>query len=110
MRWWRGLRITRPSVFWGPYRKRLSAEDQAALKIEHRNDILACPFALVWQVTMFILPMQAVIGAWNAFYPTLVLCLGCALGMYFYLVPVPAESNYFEPCEEAGVKMGHETE
>ncbi len=106
----RFYRITRPFGIWGPYRKRLSAEDQAALKFEHSHDILASPFALLWQVCMFILPMQAVIGAWNAFYPTLAVCIVCALCMYFIWFRHLPENNYFEPGEEAGVKMGHETE
>lgn len=106
----RFYRITRPFGIWGPYRKRLSPGDQAALKIEHRNDILASPFALLWQICMFILPMQAVIGAWNAFYPTLAVCIVCALCMYFIWFRHLPENNYFEPGEEAGVKMGHETE
>ncbi|HOH29002.1 MAG TPA: sodium:solute symporter [Candidatus Hydrogenedentes bacterium] len=106
----RFYRITRPFGIWGPYRNRLSAEDQAALKFEHSHDILASPFALLWQVCMFILPMQAVIGAWKAFYPTLAVCIVCALCMYFIWFRHLPENNYFEPGEEAGVKMGHETE
>ena len=106
----RFYRITRPFGIWGPYRKRLSAEDQAALKFEHSHDILASPFALLWQVCMFILPMQAVIGAWNAFYPTLVVWIGCGVAMYLIWFRHLPKDNYFEPGEEAGVKMGHETE
>jgi len=106
----RFYRITRPFGIWGPYRKRLSPEDQAALRFEHRHDILASPFALLWQVCMFILPMQAVIGAWNAFYPTLAIWIGCAVAVYLIWFRYLPENNYFEPGEEAGVKMGHETE
>lgn len=106
----RFYRITRPFGVWGPFRKRLSAEDQAALKIEHRNEIMTSPFALLWQVTMFILPMQAVIGAWKAFFPTLAVMMGCAVCMYLFWFRNLPEENYFEPGEEAGVKMGHETE
>ena len=99
----RFYRITRPFGIWGPYRKRLSAEDQAALRIEHRHDIGASPFALLWQITLFILPMQAVIGAWRAFYPTLAVCIVSMIAIYFIWFRHLPKENYFEPGEEAGV-------
>jgi hypothetical protein len=40
---------------------------------ENRQGIMAAPFALLWQVTMFLLPMQLVIRAWSSFFVTLIL-------------------------------------
>ncbi|MDX9973711.1 MAG: sodium:solute symporter [FCB group bacterium] len=104
----RFYRITRPFGFWGPFRKLLPEQDRIAMDLEHRRDVLCVPFALLWQVTMFLLPMQVVIGAWTAFYPTLALFLVGLAGVYFFWYRhLPAE-NYFEPGEEAGVKLAHE--
>ncbi|MFA6240343.1 MAG: hypothetical protein WC655_05415 [Candidatus Hydrogenedentales bacterium] len=102
----RFYRITRPFGFWGPFRKQLPAADQEALRLEHRRDFFCVPFALLWQVTMFILPMQIVIGAWTAFVPTLILFLIGSVGMYFLWYRHLPKANYFESGEEAGVKMG----
>ncbi|MBX7259489.1 MAG: sodium:solute symporter [Candidatus Hydrogenedentes bacterium] len=102
----RFYRITRPFGLWGPFRKQLPAAEQEALRLEHRRDILCVPFALLWQVTMFILPMQAVIGAWSSFLPTAVLFLIGLTGMYFLWFRHLPKENYFESGEEAGVKLG----
>ena len=78
------------------------------MELEHRRDILCLPFTLLWQVTMFMLPMQAVIGAWTSFFWTLPLFLVGLTGMYFLWFRHLPQENYFESGEEAGVKMGHE--
>jgi hypothetical protein len=103
-------RITRPFGFWGPYKARLSKPDRTAMELEHRRDIFASPFALLWQICMFILPMQMVIGAWKSFFPTLALWVLGGAGIYFLWFRHLPAANYFEPGEEAGVKLGHETE
>jgi Na+/proline symporter len=105
----RFYRITRPFGFWGPFKKLLPEADRIAMETEHTRDIACVPFALLWQVTMFMLPMQAVIGAWSAFYVTLALWLIGLAGMYvLWFRHLPAE-NYFEPGEEAGVTIPGET-
>ena len=46
---------------------------------EHRNDLLALPFALGWQITLFLLPMQLIIRNWQGFrvaFAIFALCLG----------------------------------
>ena len=67
------------------------------MKREHRNDIVAVPFALLWQVTMFLLPMQLVIKSYTAFFNTLPLFLIGAAGMYQFwwkaLPPKNAEAQ-----------------
>jgi Na+/proline symporter len=101
----RFYRITRPFGFWGPFRKSLPEADRTAMRTEHRRDILCVPFALVWQVSMFMLPMEAVIRAWDAFIPTLALFLIGLTGMYFLWFRHLPKENYFEPGEEAGVTL-----
>lgn len=75
-------RTTRPFGFWGPFRSLFQGEDRRAMDRENRNDLLTVPFALLWQVTLFLLPMQLVIRSYDSFLTTLPLfLLGCA-GMY----------------------------
>jgi len=105
----RFYRITRPFGVWGPFRRALPPAERAAMELEHRRDILCVPFALLWQVNMFLMPMQAVIGAWSGFAVSFVLfCVGLT-GMYFLWFRHLPKENYFESGEEAGVKLGHET-
>lgn len=76
-------RTTRPFGFWGPLKKILPDDIRRDMERENRNSILAVPFTLLWQVTLFILPMQLVIHAYPSFGITLVLfCVGLT-GMYF---------------------------
>lgn len=99
----RFYRITRPFGFWGPFRRALPEKDRKAMELEHRRDILCVPFALLWQVSMFMLPMQIVIRSWAAFYPTLAMFFIGLIGMYFLWFRHLPKENYFEPGEEAGV-------
>ncbi len=104
----RFYRITRPFGFWGPFRKALPEADRIAMQLEHRRDVMCVPFAMLWQICMFILPMQAVIGAWKPFVPTFILfCVGLTSMYFLWWRHLPKE-NYFECDEEAGVKLGHE--
>ena len=77
-------RITRPFGLWGPVRKIFSPEQRKALANEHRNDLLTVPFALLWQVTLFLLPMQLVMKAYRSFWLTLPLFLVGVAGMYIF--------------------------
>jgi Na+/proline symporter len=77
-------RTTRPFGFWGPLARLLAPEAAAAMRREHRNDILAVPFALGWQVTLFLLPMQAVVQTWSAFGVTLCIFVACLGGLYVF--------------------------
>jgi len=77
-------RTTRPFGFWGPLKRELSSEDRAAYALENRNDIITVPIAMVWQVTMFILPMQLVVKSYSAFWMTLPIFLASVAGMYWF--------------------------
>jgi hypothetical protein len=59
-------RTTRPFGFWKPLRGSVPADVAAAMAREHKFDLLSLPFALAWQFTMLMLPMQVMIREWRA--------------------------------------------
>lgn len=77
-------RTTRPFGFWGPLRSSLPAGVLAAMRKEHFHDLISLPFALGWQVTLFLLPMQLIIGSFRAFWVTLPIFLICLAGLYWF--------------------------
>ena len=77
-------RTTRPFGFWKPFRAEVSATDRQVIDRENRNDIIAVPFTLLWQVTLFLLPMLFVIKSYTGFWCTLPLFLIGATGMYIF--------------------------
>ncbi len=68
-------KTTRPFGFWGPFRHLLSPAERAATKREHFYDIICVPFGLAWQVCLFLMPMQLLVGNNHAFRVTLVIFL-----------------------------------
>ncbi len=103
-------RTTRPFGFWGPFKKELTAEKRASLSREHRTDILTVGIALVWQVTLFLLPMQLLMREWGEFFTTLPVFLAGCFGLYFVwyrnLPPADEEIADFaskRPVEHQGV-------
>ncbi|MCX6943734.1 MAG: hypothetical protein NT173_03055 [Opitutales bacterium] len=90
-------RTTRPFGWWKPLHDQVQGAERAAMDRENRNDMISVPFALVWQVTLFLLPMQLVIKAYSAFWCTLPIFLTGMAGMYWFwwrplmrAQPVPA--------------------
>ncbi len=73
---------TRPFGFWGPFKRRLSPEIQTRLSREHTCDLLSLPFIFIWMVSLYLLPMQAMIRSWGAFSITLVFFLIGVAGIY----------------------------
>ena len=51
---------------------------------EHTNDLLALPFVLCWQATLFLLPMQLIIGTHRSFAVTLAMFVLSLGGMYWF--------------------------
>ena len=104
-------RTTRPFGWWAPLRGEFVGEQRLAIDRENRRDLLTVPFALLWQVTLFLLPMQLVIKAYSSFWTTLPLFLVGISGMYWFWwrhlfapavagsVPVAGDS---QPVELAG--------
>jgi hypothetical protein len=77
-------KTTRPFGLWGDLINTLSPDVRAITKKEHRNDLLALPFALGWQITLFMLPMQLMIHAYQAFGITLAVFIVSLIGLYFF--------------------------
>ncbi|MCE5250543.1 sodium:solute symporter [bacterium] len=75
---------TRPFGFWGPLRKKMSPDIRAGMEREHRYDIIALPFVLGWQITLFMLPMQLIIKSYGAFRVTFAVWAVCFAGMYLF--------------------------
>jgi Na+/proline symporter len=97
-------RTTRPFGFWGPLKNCLSPDARAAMTREHRNDVLAIPFNLIWHVTLFLLPMQLIIRNMRAFWITLVPFLIGLGGMYvIWYRNLPAAETAGKPSTEYGV-------
>jgi len=69
---------------WGPLGNTLKPEECAAKSKEHFNDIVALPFTILWQVTLFFLPMQLIVKDFPAFWNTLPLFLVGLAGVYFF--------------------------
>jgi len=77
-------RTTRPFGFWKPFRDELSPGERKTLEREHRNDIITTGVALVWQVSLFLLPMQFLTRNWQGFWTTLPVFLAGCCGLYFF--------------------------
>ena len=77
-------RTTRPFGFWQPMLHVLDEKTIDVMKKEHRNDLLALPFTLGWQITLFLLPMQLLIRAYAAFGITFIVFGISITGMYFF--------------------------
>ncbi|MHB1768801.1 MAG: sodium:solute symporter family transporter, partial [Phycisphaerae bacterium] len=106
-------RVTRPFGLWGPVRKIFSPDQRKALANEHRNDLLTVPFALLWQVTLFLLPMQLVMKAYGSFWLTLPLFLVGVAGMYIFWwrqLPVANTSDALFPMDNLERKTSADQE
>ena len=89
-------KTTRPFGFWGPLKAKLAPEMRESMAREFRNDLLAVPFIMGWQITLFLLPMQAIIKAWNAFGLTFIVFVVCLIGKHFFWyrnLPPASEGN-----------------
>lgn len=75
-------KTTRPFGWWKPLENSLPAEVQVKVRREHRNDMKAIPFVMITQVTLYMLPMQLVIRAWDDFAVTLPIFLVGLAGTY----------------------------
>lgn len=75
-------RTTWPFGFWGQFKQELPHNVQRQVNSEHRRDLTAVPFALMFQVTLFLAPMLVIVRNWYA----LLLCFAIAtialVGLY----------------------------
>ncbi|MCE5187185.1 MAG: hypothetical protein LLF76_13775 [Planctomycetaceae bacterium] len=89
-------RTTRPFGFWKPLLNTLSPQVRAEVKKEHIRDVVALPFALAWQITLFLLPMLLLIKNWSAFWITLSIFAVSLAGLYFIWLRKWGEEVVFE--------------
>jgi len=75
---------TRPFGFWRPFWKELPDHERLVWRREHRNDIIATIVTLVWQVCLFLLPMQLLTRNWEGFATTSPVFLLSCIGLYFF--------------------------
>jgi SSS family solute:Na+ symporter len=87
---------TRPFGFWGHLKKQLSEEERSKMGKEHFNDLISIPFALVWQVSMFLAPMLLVLHHWKGFTGAVILFLIGGGGLWFFWYRTQPETNYYE--------------
>lgn len=88
-------RKTRPFGFWGPLKKEMSETEQMKMDLEHTRDISALPYALIWQITLFLCPMLLVLHQFTAFAVVLAINLFGLAGLYFFWIRhLPKENQY----------------
>jgi SSS family solute:Na+ symporter len=87
---------TRPFGVWGHFKKTLSEKEQKKVSREHRNDLLALPFAMTWQVCLFLVPMLFVIHNWKDFIGASILGLIAFAGLYFIWFRNQPKENLYE--------------
>ena len=79
-------RKTRPFGLWGPLKHTLNEEEQKVVKQEHFRDIISVPFALIFQVGIFLAPMLFIIHNFEGFWAvTAITSIGFAGLWYFWL-------------------------
>jgi solute:Na+ symporter, SSS family len=87
---------TRPFGVWGHLKACLSPEEQAKTTREHRQDLLALPFAMLWQTTLFLAPMLFIIHNWQGFAGAAALCLGSFAALWFIWFRHQPKGNFYE--------------
>lgn len=75
---------TRPFGFWKPYKAMLEAPVREKMVREHKNDLAALPFSLVFHVTLFLLPMQLIIKKYDTFLFLIGVFAIAITGMYYF--------------------------
>ncbi|MGB7294382.1 MAG: hypothetical protein WBC70_02240 [Candidatus Aminicenantales bacterium] len=77
-------RTTKPFGVWGPLRKNLVPEEEAAMSREHKYDLISLPFAFFWKLTMLMLPMLLIVRQWGASAVAGGILAGSLTGLYFF--------------------------
>ncbi len=94
-------RKTRPFGLWKEFNEELPEKRRRAINTENRNDLIAVPFALIFQITLFLIPMQIVIHSFGAFWKTLPLFLIGLVGIYwFWYRNLSCENNRVAAAED----------
>ena len=73
---------TLPFGAWSRFKQELPDGFRSRVSAEHKRDVCAVPFALVFQIMIFLAPMLAVIGNWQAAIICTVLAIIGFVGLY----------------------------
>ncbi|MCF7848978.1 MAG: hypothetical protein K9M45_09025, partial [Kiritimatiellales bacterium] len=87
---------TRPFGVWGHLKRQMPPEEQKKMNKEHFNDLISIPFALLWQVSMFLAPMLFVIHNWKGFAGTMALFFIGGGGLYWFWYRNQPETNFYD--------------
>jgi hypothetical protein len=74
---------TLPFGLWSPFSEQLPADLRKRVTAEHVRDVAALPLALLYQTTIFLAPMLAVIRNWNDMLACLAIALASLTGLYW---------------------------
>ncbi len=77
-------RTTWPFGLWSHLKAELPDDVRDQVTAEHRRDLTAVPFALTFQVMLFLTPMLAIVRNWEGF--TICLAIGATAFVGLYLV------------------------
>jgi SSS family solute:Na+ symporter len=77
-------KTTRPFGAWGPYWRELPAATRLVWGREHKFDLLSVASALVWQICLFLVPMQILTHNWMGVACTLPVFLCGCVALYFF--------------------------
>jgi hypothetical protein len=77
-------RTTKPFGLWQPLRSILGTAEKLAMQKEHRYDLISLPFALAWQITILMLPMQLILKQYDDVKVTSCLLIISLVGLYFF--------------------------
>ncbi|MBP5718992.1 MAG: sodium:solute symporter, partial [Abditibacteriota bacterium] len=90
-------RVTRPFGFWGPVRKHFAEDALKFITREHKKDVLALPFAFIWLVTSFLIPMLFIIKNYHSMWCCIGLYAVGAVGLFFFWYKPMAHFDEPEP-------------
>jgi len=93
-------RTTRPFGLWKPLESTLPDDVYKRMKKEHFYDLVSLPFAVMWQITLFLLPMQLIIKSYHAFFITGIIFLISSVGLYLFWYTKLPEANFEEDYEK----------
>lgn len=75
-------RKTRPFGFWKPVKAIVAPEEVASIRTENRKDLIAPPFAMGWQMSLFIMMMVLPTKQWTQFGVAFLVFVFFSAGLY----------------------------
>jgi Na+/proline symporter len=89
-------KTTRPFGLWRPLKNSLEPEQRMITAEEHKNDLLALPFAYGWQITLFLWPMLLMVRNWKGFAITFTIFIVSLLGMFLLWYKKLPKANFID--------------